>query len=271
VRGDADIRRVLAALAARGPARGEWLELFRLAAQVSGEGELKRLLPELAPSVPADVRVQTAYAEAARRLDPADRRGALVALAAAGRLDARMQATVLRMTDELAAVAERQQMLEQLAPYLLPDAAVAAAFAAAASGLPDDSARRAMDAYARATGADRPGRDTIPQDQVDRRDATTSLVHQDRTDGGAETERVLLARGVTLAADRARFTLSRDGFLIFRENLPGGRVRRVEIRPGAGDALHYTWNGDFGGIDREEWMRGMTDHFARSTRPQLRW
>jgi beta-lactamase regulating signal transducer with metallopeptidase domain len=114
--------------------------------------------------------------------------------------------------------------------------------------------------------------DTIPVDDLDRADATTSLVHQDDGDG-TESERILLAKDARLTVDRARIeSISLDGgYVILRENLPGGGARRVHIRAGNGGALRYTWNGDFGGTDREAWLRGMVAHFARITRPQRQW
>lgn len=113
--------------------------------------------------------------------------------------------------------------------------------------------------------------DTIPVDDLDRADATTVLSHHATADG-RRTHRILLARDVRLTADRTGIEgISQDGgYVIFRENLPGGGARRVHIRAGNG-GLRYTWNGDFAGIDRETWLRGMMAHFTASTGRQLRW
>lgn len=123
--------------------------------------------------------------------------------------------------------------------------------------------------YAREQAAAPPG--AVPRDDVRQTDATTILVHQDRPEQGSGSEALLLAKDVTLTADRAGFDrFSADGYVVFRENLIGGRVRRVEIRPGA-DALRYAWSGDFDGVDRDAWMARMFAYFADQTRPQRRW
>jgi hypothetical protein len=193
-----------------------------------------------------------------------------------------MQASVLREAEGLDS-GELQILLEQSGPSLSGDASVSRAYRSAALRLRDARARaRALAAYAdsatarveaRAAELSRRGaRDTIPVDRTDRPDATTTLIYQGNSDG-YESERILLARDVMLTADRTgieRISLD-GGYVIFRENLPDGTVRRVQIRSG-NDGLRYTWHGDFAGTDREAWLRRMIAYFGRMTTPgQRRW
>ena len=160
---------------------------------------------------------------------------------------------------------------ERAAAHVVPAPPPAAAAAAAQVRNPPSAGDSATAKQADAEGAAPSGADTIPNDRTDRPDATTILVHQDDTDG-TRSERILLAKDARLTTDRARLeSISLDGFVIFRENLPGGGARRVQIRSGNGGGLRYSWNGDFAGIDREAWLRGMIAHFANATRPQRRW
>jgi hypothetical protein len=150
---------------------------------------------------------------------------------------------------------------------------VAQAFQAATGSIGSVPGRaRVRDAWSAAAAPSpaAPAADTIPEDRLDESAGTTVLSHQHTVDG-KRSDKVLLAKDVRLTADRTGFErISQDGFVVFRETV-AGVTRRVRIRPGSDGRLRYTWNGDFTGIDREVWMRGMFTHFADSTRPNRRW
>lgn len=275
IESEPDLRRVLAALARPGRLRPEgWMELFRHARRIGSGRELELLLSDVAPVLPAERRVHAEYLAVARRIGgDADRRRALVALAASRRLDAAMQVRVIGEVAGLRSDAEKALLLTRLAPTLSRDAEVAQAFAAAAGWIESAPARaRVMEAWGGAADpAPAPSApDTVPGDRLDDAEGTTVLSHQHTVDG-QRSYKVLLAKDVLLTADRGDFDrISQDGFVVFRETVDGA-TRRVRIQPGSDGRLRYTWNGNFSGTDRDAWLRRMFTHFADSTRPNRRW
>lgn len=270
-----DLRRVLAALARPGRLRTEgWMELFRHARRIGGGRELELLLSDVAPALPAERRVHAEYLATTRRIGgDADRRRALVAMAASRRLDVAMQVRVIGEAAGLRSDAEKALLMTQLAGTLSRDAEVAQAFGAAARWIENAPARaRVMEAWggAAAPAAAPSAPDTIPEDNLHDTEGTTVLSHKHTVDG-LRSHKVLLAKNVRLTADRGEFErISQDGFVIFRETVDGA-TRRVRIQPGSDGRLRYTWNGDFSGTDRDAWMRRMFTHFADATRPNRRW
>ncbi|WP_420128523.1 M56 family metallopeptidase [Longimicrobium sp.] len=272
---EADLRRVLTALAAPGKLRTEgWMEMFRHARRIGGGKELALLLIGIAPALPADGRVHAEYLALSRRLgDDADRRHALAGLIASRKVDAAMQVRVIGEAAALGSEREKERMMTQIAPLLSRDARVAQAFEAAAGSIGGAPARaRVMAAWSGAAAPDQAPSpaDTVPEENLDDTDGTTVLSHQQTVDG-RRSDLVLLARDVLLTADRRDFErISGDGFVVFRETAEGA-TRRVRIQPGSDGRLRYTWNGDFSGTDRDAWLRRMFTHFADSTRPNRRW
>lgn len=272
---EADLRRVLSALAVPGKLRAEgWMELFRHARRIGGGKELELLLGGIAPALPADRRVHAEYLATSRRIrNDADRRRALVAMIASGKLDVAMQVRVIGEVAGLGSEREKELMMTQLAPLLSRDAQVAQAFRAAAGWIESAPARTrvlaAWSAAAARTPAPSPA-DTVPEERMDDTDGTTVLTYQRTVDGG-RSDLALLARDVQLTADRGDFErISQDGFVVFRETAEGA-TRRVRIQPGSDGRLRYTWNGDFSGTDRDAWLRRMFTFFADATRPNRRW
>lgn len=265
-----ELRRVLAALAAPGQlGTAGWMELFRHARRIGGGRELELLLGTVAPALPAERPVHAAYLAAAGRIsDAADRRRALVALLASGSLDVAMQVRVIGEAAALPSDAEKELLLSQGAPSLSRDSQVAQAYRAAAGWIGDAGARgRVLAAYGRAPA---PAESAVPADREDDPEATTILTHTGTHDG-ARSEKLLLARYVTLRPDRGAVQrIEPGGWIVFRETV-GSATRRVRITPGADGRLRYAWSGDFTGMDREAWMRRIFTHFADSTRPNRHW
>lgn len=266
-----DLRRVLAALAQTGELRAAgWMELFREARRLTSGRELELLLGSIAPALPVERQVHAEYLATARRIgDAADRRRALVALAAGGELDAAMQVRVIGEVAALGSEAEKELMLAQIAGHLSRDPQVAEAYQAAAGWIADAPARaRVMRAWGEEP---RPAAsDTVPAENVQSDEASTVITYQDRHDDQS-SDKVLMAKGVLLTADRTGFErISQDGWVIFRETSDGA-TRRVRIAPGSDGRLRYSWSGNFSGVDRDAWMRRMFTRFADGTRPNRRW
>jgi beta-lactamase regulating signal transducer with metallopeptidase domain len=270
VQDQGELRRVLAALAGTGRLRqAGWMELFRQSRRMGTQRELRQLLGALVPTLPADRQVEAEYFAAAQRIaGDADRRQALVALVGGRRADVATQVRVVAETTRLESPAERERMLTQLAPVLLRDGRVQSAFRAAARSVDDAARARVLRAWGGAEESPAAA-DTVPEDRLDDPEATTIIIHEDRTAGDG-TDVILLARNVQLTSDRTAIArVSADGWVVFREN--GRASRRVRITPSATGELRHEWSGDFDGIDREAWLQRMFTHFADHTRPNRRW
>jgi hypothetical protein len=270
IRDEGDLRRVLVALVGTGQLRQPgWMELFRQSRRIGSQRELRLLLGSVALALPADRQVQAEYFGAAQRMEgDADRRRAMVALVGGGRADVTTQVRVVAATPLLQSPAEREQMLTQLAPVLTRDARVESAFRAAARSVDDAARARVMRAWSSAETSP-VASDSMPSDRLNDPDATTILIHEDRSAGDG-TDLILLARNVQLTSDRTGIArISADGWVVFREE--GSSSRRVRVTPSATGELRHEWSGDFDGIDREAWLQRMFTHFADSTRPNRRW
>lgn len=267
---EADLRRVLVALVGTGQLRqAGWMELFRQSRRIGIQRELRQLLGAVAPALPADRQVQAEYFAAAQRMEgDADRRRAMVALVGGRRADVTMQVRVVAETPTLEAPEERERMLTQLAPVLTRDLRVESAFRAAARSVDDAARARVMRAWGGLEEASAAA-DTLPRDKLNDPEATTIIIHEDRTAGDG-TELILLARNVQLTPDRTAIArISADGWVVFREEGPA--PRRVRITPLTTGELRHEWSGNFDGIDREAWLQRLFTHFADHTRPNRRW
>jgi beta-lactamase regulating signal transducer with metallopeptidase domain len=265
-----ELRRVLAVLAGTGRLRqAGWIELFRQSRRIRSQRELRQLLGAVAPALPADRQVEAEYFAAAQRMEgDADRRRAMVALVGGGRADVATQVRVLAGTPAVASPAERERMLTQLAPVLTRDVRVESAFRAAARSVDDAARARVMRARGGAEESSAAA-DTVPTDRLNDPEATTILIHEDRTAGDG-TDVILLARNVQLTSDRTGIArISADGWVVFREE--GSASRRVRITQSPTGELRHEWSGDFDGIDREAWLQRLFTHFADATRPNRRW